>query len=99
MNRSDGRRRVDWLRFAVPASLTLLSMACVTDPARNVSIEPAPAPGVVQFVMRDRSLVYGLTVMTCRGHAVWTISNAALGSVPSRVTYGVTPAGFVSRTG
>src|SRR5262245_41317285 len=99
MTRSDRRRRVEWVRFAIPASLTLLSAACVPDVARNVSIEPAPAPGVVQFVMRDRNLVYGLTVMTCRGHAVWTISNAQLGPVPSRVTYGVTPAGFVSRTG
>jgi hypothetical protein len=99
MNRVGRGRRAEWVRLAIRASLTLLSAACVTDLARNVSIEPAPAPGVVQFVMRDRSLVYGLTVMTCRGHAVWTISNVQLGLVPSRVTYGVTPAGFVSRTG
>jgi hypothetical protein len=99
MSPSNRRRRPEWVRFAIAASLTLVGAACVTDVARNLAIEPAPAPGVVQFVMRDRNLVYGLTVMTCRGRAVWTISNAQLGLVPSRVTYGVTPAGFVSRTG
>ena len=99
MSRSNRHRWTEWVRFAIPACLTLLSAACLTDVARNLSIEPVPAPGVVQFVMRDRNLVYGLTVMTCRGRAVWTISNAQLGPVPSHVIYGVTPAGFVSRTG
>ena len=99
MSRTNQCRRAEWARFSIRASLTLLSAACVPDVARNVSIEPAPAPDVVQFVIRDRNLVYGLSVVTCRGHAVWTISNAELGLVPSRVTYGVTPAGFVSRTG
>jgi len=99
MNQSNRHCWAELVRLAIAASLTLLSAACVPDVARNVSIEPAQAPRVVQFVMRDRNLVYGLTVMTCRGRAVWTISNAQLGLVPSRVIYGVTPAGFVSRTG
>ena len=98
-SRSDRRHRAERARFAIPVCLTLLCTACATDVGRNVSIEPAPAPGVVQFVMSDRSLVYGLTVMTCRGRAVWTISNDRLGPAPSRFTYGVTPPGFVSRTG
>ena len=99
MSLSDRRRRAEGLRCAIPAGLTLLGTACATDIARNVSIAPGPEPGVVQFVLKDRALVYGLTVMTCRGRAVWTISNERLGPAPSRFTYGVTPNGFVSRAG
>ncbi len=85
-------------RYAL-AGLTLLCVGCATDVARNVLVEPTPAPGVVAFVLTDRNLVYGLTVMTCHGRAMWTISNERLGRVPSRITYGVTPDGFVSRIG
>lgn len=88
------------MRFAIGGScLTLLCVACATDIARDVSVEPAPKAGVVEFVLKDRNLVYGLTVMTCRGRDVWTISNVRLGLAPSRITYGVTPDGFVSRVG
>ena len=88
------------MRFAIRgACLTLVCAACATDIARDVSVEPAPKAGVVEFVLTDRSLLYGLTVMTCRGRAVWTISNSRLGLAPGRITYGVTPDGFVSRVG
>lgn len=88
------------MRFAVRGvCLTLTCVACATDIARDVSVEPAPKAGVVEFVLKDRNLVYGLTVMTCHGRAVWTISNARLGLAPGRITYGVTPDGFVSRVG
>ena len=33
------------------------------------------------------------------GCLMWTISNAKLGGAPSRIAYGVTPPGFVTRTG
>ena len=88
------------MRFVMRGTcLTLVCVACATDVARDVSVEPAPKAGVVEFVVQDRNLLYGLTVMTCRGRAVWTISNARLGLAPSRITYGITPDGFVSRVG
>jgi hypothetical protein len=74
-------------------------VGCATDVARDISVEPTPKPGVVEFVLQDRSLLYGLTVMTCHGRAVWTISNQRLGLAPSRIVYGVTPDGFVTRVG
>lgn len=85
--------------FTIPVACLTLCVACATDVARDVSIEPTPKAGVVEFVLEDRSLLYGLTVMTCNGRAVWTISNQGLGLPPSRITYGVTPDGFVSRVG
>ena len=54
---------------------------------------------MVAFVLESRSLVYGLSVMTCSGRVMWTISNQRLGEPPLRITYGVTPDGFVTRTG
>jgi hypothetical protein len=53
----------------------------------------------VTFVLADRSLVYGVTVTTCSGRVMWTISNERLIQPPTRISYGVTPDGFVSRTG
>jgi len=47
----------------------------------------------------DRTLVYGLTVLTCRDRAMWTISNERHVEPPLRITYGVTPDGFVTRSG
>ena len=73
--------------------------ACATDLSNAVHVEPAPAPSTVTFTLARRDLVYGLSVMTCRGRDMWTISNEKLGGAPSRITYGVTPAGFVTRTG
>ncbi len=73
--------------------------ACATDVSNLVRVEPAPAPSTVMFTLESRDLVYGLTVMTCRGRDMWTISNEKLGGAPSRIAYGVTPAGFVTRTG
>jgi hypothetical protein len=81
------------------AAVTLLSAACASDSSRLVSVEPAPAPDVVSFVLDDRSLFYGLTVSTCQGRAMWTISNEQLGEPPTRITYGVAPPGFVTRSG
>jgi hypothetical protein len=76
----------------------MLSVACAGD-AHLVSVEPAPTPGVVAFAVGDRSLVYGLTVMTCRGRVMWTISNERNVLSPTRIAYGVTPDGFASRVG
>jgi hypothetical protein len=92
-----GRRRTArWLTaFAVVA---LLPVACAGD-AHLVSVEPAPTPGAVAFAVADRSLVYGLTVMTCRGRVMWTISNAQNVQSPARIIYGVTPNGFASSAG
>jgi len=81
------------------AGVTLLSAACASDPSRRVSVEPAPTPGMVVFVLEDRTLFYGLTVMTCRGRVMWTLSNDSPDEPPVRITYGVAPNGFVSRTG
>lgn len=86
-------------QFTIPAACLTLCVACATDVARDVSVEPTPKAGVVEFVLKDRTLLYGLTVMTCSGRAVWTISNQGLGLPPSRISYGVTPEGFVSRVG
>lgn len=82
-----------------PAGITLLCLACATDVARDIVVEPAPVPAAVEFVLKDRTLVYGLTVMTCSGRDVWTISNTSQGMVPSRIVYGVTPSGFTTRVG
>jgi hypothetical protein len=73
--------------------------ACATDVSNLVRVEPAPPPSTVMFTLESRDLVYGLSVMTCRGRDMWTISNEKLGGAPSRIAYGVTPAGFVTRTG
>ena len=62
-------------------------------------VEPEPETGGVMFVLEDRTLVYGLSVLTCDGRATWTISNESLGRPPAEITYGVAPDGFVSRTG
>ena len=73
--------------------------ACEADVSNLVRVEPAPSPSTVVFTLESRDLVYGLSVMTCRGRDMWTISNAKLGGAPSRITYGVTPPGFATRTG
>ena len=73
--------------------------ACETDVSNLVRVEPAAAPSTVVFTLESRDLVYGLSVMTCRGRDMWTISNEKLGGAPSRITYGVTPPGFATRTG
>ena len=72
---------------------------CETDVSNLVRVEPAPVPGTVVFTLESRDLVYGLSVMTCRGRDMWTISNEKLGGAPSSITYGVTPPGFATRTG
>jgi hypothetical protein len=87
------------MRVRLPGVCLTLCAACATDIARDVSVEPTPMAGVVDFVLKDRNLMYGLTVMTCNGRAVWTISNQGLGLPPGRISYGVTPEGFVSRVG
>jgi hypothetical protein len=87
------------IQTLVHRCVVALCAACSTDISNLIRVEPAPTPGAVVFVLEDRSLVYGLTVMTCRGRAMWTISNGQLGGAPRRITYGVTPNGFVSRTG
>ena len=86
------------VRRCVLAAVTL-SAACATDVSNLVRVDPAPAPSTVVFTLATRDLVYGLSVMTCRGRDMWTISNEKLGGAPSRITYGVAPAGFVSRSG
>jgi len=78
---------------------TLLCAACATDVSQIVSVEPAPAPSAVAFALEDLSLVYGLTVMTCRGRVMWTISNERNGGTPPVIAYGVTPDGFATRVG
>jgi hypothetical protein len=90
-------RRTAPRRYAL-LTVTLLLAACASD-AGLVSVEPMPPPGAVTFVLADRSLVYGLTVTTCQGRVMWTISNERNVLPPTRITYGVTPDGFVSRTG
>ena len=77
----------------------IFCVACATDVSNLVRVEPAPAPSTVVFTLENRDLVYGLSVITCRGRDMWTISNEKLGGAPSRIAYGVTPAGFVTRTG
>lgn len=83
----------------VIAAVTVLVTACASDEFQRVTVEPTPASGVVNFVLADRNLLYGLTVSTCRGRDMWTISNEQLGEPPAHISYGVTPPGFVSRAG
>ena len=85
--------------MAVTLLASLLMTACVGGVGQLVSVEPAPAPAAVSFVLTDRSLFYGLTVATCRGRAMWTISDEQLVDSPARIIYGIAPPGFVSRTG
>jgi len=86
------------LRWCVLAAVATWA-ACETNVSNLVHIEPAPAPSTVTFALESRDLVYGLSVLTCSGRDMWTISNEKLGGAPSRIAYGVTPAGFVTRTG
>ena len=86
------------VRRCVLAAVTSCA-ACATDVSNLVRVEPAPAPSTVTFALESRDLVYGLSVLTCSGRDMWTISNEKLGGAPSRIAYGVTPAGFVTRTG
>ena len=83
----------------VIAAVAVLATACASDAFQRVTVEPTPTSGVVTFVLADQSLFYGLTVSTCRGRDMWTISNEQLGEPPARIVYGVTPRGFVSRAG
>ena len=80
-------------------AVALVFSACATDASNVISVEPTPTPGVVTFQLADRSLVYGLSVTTCNGRAMWTISNQRLGEPPFRITYGLAPDGFVAHTG
>ena len=73
--------------------------ACETDVSNLVRVEPGPAPSPVVFTLESRDLIYGLSVLTCGGRDMWTISNSKNGGAPSRITYGVTPPGFATRTG
>jgi len=96
--------RMLWRRWRSPIAivvgvLAVLVAACATDNGQRVSVAPAPAPASVSFVLADRSLVYGLTVSTCGGRTMWTISNVKLGQPPDTISYGVTPPDFASRTG
>ena len=86
------------LRWCVLAAVATCA-ACETNVTNLVHVEPAPAPSTVTFALESRDLVYGLSVLTCSGRDMWTISNEKLGGAPSRIAYGVTPAGFVTRTG
>jgi hypothetical protein len=81
------------------AAVTVVMAACVNDVSHVVSVEPAPTPGAVTFVLADANLVYGLTVSTCSGRALWTISNEQQVKPPVRITYGIPPRGFATRTG
>jgi hypothetical protein len=81
------------------AAVTLLPAACASDGMQIVSVQPAPAPATVTFVLADRSLIYGLSVLTCAGRVMWTLSNERNGGAPVSITYGVTPDGFASRVG
>src|SRR5215204_6200512 len=91
-----GRRTA---KAAVTVLASLLMTACVGGVGQLVAVESAPAPAAVSFVLTDRSLFYGLTVATCRGRAMWTISDEQLVESPARIIYGITPLGFVDRTG
>src|SRR5829696_3910511 len=91
-------RRTAKAAVALLSSL-LLFPACVGGVGQLVAVESAPAPAAVAFVLTDRSLFYGLTVATCRGRALWTISDEQLVESPARIIYGITPPGFVDRTG
>jgi len=81
------------------AAVTLMSAACATDVSRQVAIVPAPPPATVAFVLGNRTLFYGLTVMSCSGRTMWTLANEQLVEPPARIIYGVAPPGFVSRVG
>lgn len=81
------------------AIVVLLATGCVAEELTRVSVEPGPAPRAVVFVLNDLDLLYGLSVLTCRGRDMWTISNQRLGEPPTRIVYGVTPDGFVDRSG
>jgi len=91
-------RRTAKAAVALLSSL-LLFPACVGGVGQLVAVESAPAPAAVSFVLTDRSLFYGLTVATCRGRAMWTISNEQLVESPARIIYGITPPGRATPDG
>ena len=62
------------LRWCVLAAVATWA-ACETNVSNLVHIEPAPAPSTVTFALESRDLVYGLSVLTCSGRDMWTISN------------------------
>ena len=62
------------VRRCVLAAVTSCA-ACATDVSNLVRVEPAPPPSTVTFALESRDLVYGLSVLTCSGRDMWTISN------------------------
>ena len=94
-----------WRRVVVICATTLgAGIACT--PGNIVGVEAGAEPAVPVFVITDAAgrgatrWIFGLSVVTCgTGTSVWTIAATGSASAPSRITYGRTPAGYVSRVG
>jgi hypothetical protein len=86
-------------------ALTLVSASCETL-VNEVRVQPGTAALKPVFVLSDTTgrgpvgTVYGLSVVTCGSETVlWQIVATGSNGAPSRIEYGVTPAGYIVNIG
>jgi hypothetical protein len=93
--------------FARLVSCTFLMLGVACDPVVNrVRVEPGTAPLKPVFVLTDTTghaasgNIYGLSVVLCgTDSALWQIAATGASGPPSRLEYGVTPAGYATHVG
>jgi hypothetical protein len=93
------------LRLSVLLALAAGLLAACETAVNAVKIEPGSLMQPV-FVVTDTAgrgfsgVIYGLSVVVCGEERVmWTIAATGSAGVPTRVTYGVPPSGFVNQFG
>ena len=86
-------------------AVTLVLASCETL-VNEVRVEPGTTPLKPVFVLSDTTghgpvgTVYGLSVVACGSETVlWQIVATGSNSAPSRIEYGVAPAGYIVNTG
>ncbi|HKW49030.1 MAG TPA: hypothetical protein VJN70_16380 [Gemmatimonadaceae bacterium] len=89
----------------IAATLTLVLASCETL-VNEVRVEPGSTPLKPVFVLSDTTgrgpvgTIYGLSVVACGSETVlWQIVATGSNGAPSRIEYGVTPAGYIVNAG
>jgi hypothetical protein len=98
-------RRTRLCIAASAVALTLVLASCESL-VNEVRVEPGTTPLKPVFVLTDTTgrgpagTIYGLSVVACGNEAVlWQIVATGSNGAPSRVEYGVPPAGYIVNAG